>query len=257
MKFLEYLAYLTRIFHPRGTSRLLRLCHNPNKQEKAIHTILTYDKDVKIQIDTSSYLEWNLFFLGYESNIRNIINDRLKNGGVFIDVGANVGIHTLVASKKAKEVIAIEPIPETAKRLAENCIINNIKNVKILQCSVSNRNGQATIYKGGFGQNGASSFYPDENTTEGIKCEVLTLDSMIKEKKVDFIKIDAEGEDGRVLLGAKAIINRDLPIIIFEYSKKWEKSGVSFSEIKDLLYMYDMRILNNDKFCHEVFCLPK
>lgn len=222
-----------------------------------IQTIFAYEPDLMIHINTASALEWSLFFLGYESGIRNIIKTKFQDNGTFVDVGANVGIHTLVAAKRAKEVIAIEPMPENADRLDENCRLNNLNNVTILRCLASDREGHRMIYKGIAGQPGSSSLYPDEDMKEGLICKSVTLDSLFKDKKVDFIKIDAEGEDGRILLGAKATITRDKPIIVFEYSHKWKEAGVSLEEIKGLLVGYEINILNGNEICAEIFCLPK
>lgn len=255
-KVLIQLARLTRIFHPRGTQRLLRLLHDPKTIEEGIQTILTYN-GVRIQVNTYNYLEWNLFFLGYAANLIRVIETQFRGGGTFVDVGANVGIISLVAAKRAKEVIAIEPISENVDRLEQNCRLNNFNNVRILQCLVSDQESERTIYKGILSQLGASSLYEDENTTDGIKCDTFTLDFLFKDKKVDFIKIDAEGEDGRILLGARKIIERDRPIITFEHSVKWKNAGVSANDLKSLLEGYKVTVLNGDEICSEILCIPE
>ena len=109
---IEIIATLTRIlpFFP-GEERVLRLIYNPDKrQNDYLQAIISYGGDLKIAVDTRSFIEWQIFFKGYyEKHVVNLIKNKLPRGGVFIDVGANVGCHSLIASRIASKVIAIEP----------------------------------------------------------------------------------------------------------------------------------------------------
>ena len=118
---IKILAWLTRKFHPRGTERLLRLVYHPDKV-RCFNAIIPYDGDLRIHINTASFIEWKLYFYGYhDPELVGLIKQHFKSG-VFVDVGANIGVITLIAAKAAREVIAIEPIPGIARRLRQNCV---------------------------------------------------------------------------------------------------------------------------------------
>jgi tRNA G37 N-methylase Trm5 len=143
--FLESLASITRKFHPKGTERFLRLFHDPDKV-KGIETIASYD-GLKIHVNTSSFIEWQIFFKGsYEKDIADLIKKYLPRGGIFVDVGANVGVHTLTAARIASQVIAFEPVPQTVSRLKDNLTLNGFTNVEIRNEVASDLPGTLTLH---------------------------------------------------------------------------------------------------------------
>ena len=230
---IEAIAKLTRRFHPKGTERILRLFYHPNKrQNDFIETIIPYDKDLKINIRTNSFIEWQIFFKGYyEPTVTNLIKRYLLKGGVFVDIGANIGEHSMVASKIASKVIAIEPSKELTNRIKNNCDLNGITNVTILPLAVSDKEGITPFYESKDCHLGKGSFYGNGNK---IDIETKALDEILKnEERVDFIKIDTVGNDGKVILGALKTIEKYHPVIIFEYSiKSWKISGVDLETIE-------------------------
>src|SRR5579859_3078445 len=98
---LEKLAALTRKFHPRGTERILRFIHNPDRHvQTGLKTIVPYAENLRLYINTGSFIEWKVFFYGYyERHIAELIAKYFPAGGTFVDVGANIGIHTLTAAE--------------------------------------------------------------------------------------------------------------------------------------------------------------
>ena len=240
---IKTIAKLTRRFHPKGTERILRLFYDPDKrQNDFIETVIPYDKDLKIHINTGSFLDWEIFFKNYyELPIIKLIKKYLPKGGVFVDVGANIGCHSLIASKIAKKVIALEPVKIVAERLKSNCELNNLGNVSILQLAASDEEGIVSFYKtkdksSDAGMGTLCQHARPEKDTEEIKVESKTLDNILREEKVDFIKIDADGYDGKVILGAIKTIEKYHPVIVFEYCKDfWDSSGIYLNAIEDLL----------------------
>jgi len=153
----------------------------------------------------------------YESKIRKYIN--LKKG-VFVDVGANMGKHTVVLSKqlnKNGKVIAIEPEPNNFKILEKNIKLNKLKNVIPLNLACYDSNGFLDLYLDAEGAGTGHSLA--EKVGPKISVKIRTLDNILKElkiKKVDIIKIDVEGAEPNVLKGATKILKKDHPKIIFE-----------------------------------------
>ena len=112
------LAQVTRRVHPRGTDRMLRLAHNPDSRPWWIDTVAPLGQELHLHVSTRSFIEWSVFFYGaYEKHMPRLIRAFVPPGGVAVDVGANVGVHTLAMWKAAcmgsspGVVIACEPIP--------------------------------------------------------------------------------------------------------------------------------------------------
>src|SRR5262245_9208528 len=85
---LEVLAQVTRHFHPRGTDRLLRLLHNPDRRTWWIEGVRRMDGDLALQVSTRSFQEWRIFFYGfYEEATSWLIHAFVPPGGVAVDVG--------------------------------------------------------------------------------------------------------------------------------------------------------------------------
>lgn len=171
-----------------------------------------YDRNLKIHINTSSFIEWNIFFGYYEQDIVKIIKKYLKSDDVFVDVEANIGCHTLIAAKICKKVITIEPEPNVRKRLIENIKLNNLKNVEVYDYAISDYIGETTFYPPDVNNpnKGVGSLYYKNGLKQGgIKIKVITLDKLLEnESKIDFIKIDVEG--------AKNIIKKINPLVLYK-----------------------------------------
>lgn len=194
---------------------------NPKHPRNHFEAIISYDDTLKIHINTKNFIEWEIFFFGYyEKSVVDYIKKKLPKGGVFVDVGAGIGCHALVASRIASKVIAIEPEELSRKKLLENVERNSLGNISIYPGAVSDCVGAARLYlpkKESSNQMVASLIRHDHNSDRYVDVEVVTLDELLKnELRVDFIKIDAEGLSQKVLLGAKEIIKKYRPIILYE-----------------------------------------
>ncbi|MCX7698096.1 MAG: FkbM family methyltransferase [Candidatus Goldbacteria bacterium] len=224
-KLIKTLAFLTRnLPYIKGEKRIWRLIYNPDKrQNDYIETIIPYDKNLKIHINTSSFIEWDIFVSGYyEPHIVKLIKKYLKKDDVFVDVGANIGCHTLIAAKICKKVIAIEPEPNVRNRLIQNIKLNNLKNVIVYDYAISDYVGEGNLYPplDDNSHKGLSCliYKNDLNLkNESIKVKVITLDELLKnEEKINFIKIDIESFNRTAIFGAKNIIKKFNPIVLYE-----------------------------------------
>lgn len=157
--------------------------------------------------------------MGYEKQSIDLFERFLKPNSVFVDVGTHVGFFTVLAAKKIGpdgKVYSFEPIPENIAALKKNIALNKLNNVEIINHAVSSRSGDQVfkIRK----DTGLSGFYdhPLGETIREIKVKTSTLDEHFKNKKIDFIKIDTEGNELKVLKGAKKTLknNPDAKIIL-------------------------------------------
>lgn len=162
----------------------------------------------------------------YEKKELEMCRQLLQDGQTFIDVGANIGWYSLQLARlfPAATVLAIEPIPATFEYLKQNIHLNGLTNIQSFNCGCWKEMDTLTF-----------SYYPEQSGNasilnvsgyEGaqpIKCLVVKLDDFAKQRGLhpDFIKIDVEGAELRVLEGAGKILKRDQPIILAESVKEW------------------------------------
>lgn len=221
-----------------------------SKFKKEMVKDVFYDnKKFRIIINPKNgYLDAQIYTGGlYEKHIvREIINNT-KEGDVCIDVGANIGHHTIIMSQNVKDtgkVYAYEPIPKIKEQMEKSLSLNNIKNVDTIQIALSDKEEvlELNICKESIA---SSSLVNIMSTGEKITIQTKTLDSYNYDR-VDFMKIDVEGFEYNVLLGAEKTIAKNKPTIIIEYSPIYYRtSNPSHSkEILSFFKKYNYTILD-------------
>jgi len=159
-----------------------------------------------------------------EGDVNESILSCLKEGDVFVDIGANIGYYSVLVAKIVGEngrVISVEPIPSTAKILSLNLTLNNLKNVKVIQKAAWSNNRIITIHipKGFFG---LSSIYKPPTATDSIAVKGAPLDRILEVPKVDLLKIDAEGSEYQILKGGRKILRKTRYVVLEVSTKKDE-----------------------------------
>ena len=147
---------------------------------------------------------------GWEPNIRQAIRDNLPPGGVFVDVGANVGIMSFEASRIASKVIAFEPHPRNAQNLRRGIEANCIPNIVLHQMGLSDslRLITTTLATNAKVQPNAPNL-----------AQAIDGDSLLhREDRIDLIKIDVEGHEPSVLAGLRKTIETHRPRLIVEFN---------------------------------------
>jgi FkbM family methyltransferase len=136
--------------------------------------------------------------LCYEQETLSFIEAAVKPGGVFVDVGANIGGYTVRLAKKSR-VYAFEPHPLNYSLLRSNLKLNNLNEASAYNCAVSDTVGDAELYTSKF--HGCHSIVNRQE--EHVTVAVTTLDKILSDvKKVDVLKIDVEGAEPHVFRGA-------------------------------------------------------
>lgn len=127
-------------------------------------------------------------------------------GGVFVDIGANVGTYALALARHVGpdgKVIAIEPHPVTHARLAFNNAASGYTQVRLVAAAAGPADGELMIETDGENL-GASHIVSGEGSGKAIKVPSLRLQRILQEagaSHVDALKIDVEGFEDRVLIG--------------------------------------------------------
>ncbi len=149
------------------------------------------------------------------------IEKSININGLFIDVGANIGLYTLNFYSLFSSVIAIEANPTTFMILNSNIRLAGITNAIAMNVGASNASGFANLKVPNSGMLGGARFGDDApRDATDVKTRIDTLDALVKEQgdgnRVAMIKIDVEGHELEVLEGARGVIERDGPIILYE-----------------------------------------
>jgi FkbM family methyltransferase len=154
----------------------------------------------------------------YDSEKILFLRKVLKSSGIMIDVGANMGIYSLLLKDKFDFFILFEPIKETASICEANLNLNRVK-YKMFEMAVGNEKGSV-----GFSLKSDFDTTAKIDNKEGIyTVNIDKLDNIIKKEyysKINFIKIDVEGFELEVLKGAENLIDKSsVKIIQFERLK--------------------------------------
>jgi FkbM family methyltransferase len=136
----------------------------------------------------------------WEEDVYEVKETRLNRGGVVIDIGANIGAFSLYASYYGATVYAIEPEPNNLQALKNNIRLNDKENqVYVCPYAISDYKGTVII-----SDQGGDSTIVDSDIS-GAEVEVMPLDNffaLYHINEVDVLKIDVEGAEPEIILGA-------------------------------------------------------
>jgi FkbM family methyltransferase len=201
--------------------------------------------------DVRPYPEGSTHPYGYEPEIINVMEHFLEPGDVFIDAGASIGFHTCMASKLVEDeglVLAFEPHLESFAVLAHHVhVANRLNNVALFKLALWKDDCPA-MPLWSLNELGYSSLhhYLDDTRSEAV--EGVALDSFISQNEHPrMIKIDVEGTEGEVLLGAKETLQRGVDCVILELNYHiLEKTNRSDMVIRKYMAAmgYDMFLIN-------------
>lgn len=151
------------------------------------------------------------------SEFARFIEQALEPGGVFVDIGSNVGFFTLLAAKRVGptgHVYAFEPEPDICESLRRSRDANGLDQLETFQIALSDHDGEASFYRATDGT--ASSLVPEvperaKRYERVLTTPVTTLDALVAagklpRKDVSLVKVDVEGEEVRTVRGMKSAL---------------------------------------------------
>jgi FkbM family methyltransferase len=209
--------------------------------------VVAWHKQIRVYAYPGNETSQELFVTGcYEPNELSFLENVLKPGMVFVDIGSNMGLYTLFASKLVGEegvVVAIEPSDREFDWLKANLELNHCSNVEAISAAVSDcsTNAELLIAENAHsGHNTLGSFsYPGVLIVRRQRVQKKPLDDLIRQQglqRVDVIKIDVEGHELFVLKGALDTIRRFRPILLIElFNRSLDLQGCKSEEVLDLL----------------------
>jgi len=165
----------------------------------------------------------------------------------FLDVGANVGSFTILAGGAVgARVTSVEPIPETFAHLERNVALNGLAaRVRACQCGLSDSSGALRFTKGLDTVNRILA----EGEDSGVEVPVRTLDDLVGSDVPVLIKIDVEGHERSVLLGAsRTLADPRLLAVVMETNGSGARYGISDAELVSLMQVHGFSAYGYDPF---------
>lgn len=176
--------------------------------------------------DLASYIERQVYVLGgYESPLIALFLELIASGKgkSFLDVGANVGTHSVTLARQFCHVYAFEPNPEVLPSLKRNIALNGATNITVVEAGLSDGNGEQPFFVPAGGNKGMGTF----STVEQYDVAVAPLGRLHVERGDDVVarlgiedvgavKIDVQGLEPAVLRGLRETLARDRPVVWFE-----------------------------------------
>ncbi len=196
--------------------------------------------------DLSSFIDWETYFYGaYEPEVLSLIAELANRAGsdhaAFIDVGANVGQHSLFAASRGLRVVAFEPWDVARGRLEANVGDNGLTNVQVFACALGREDSRQEMYVPAGVNTGTGSLLADynpDNNTATQPVDVRRGDGVLREVRLpptSILKLDVEGTERAVLEGLQRFIQCSRPSIIMEVSAETRQSFASAEEFMALL----------------------
>lgn len=217
-------------------------CQNKNYSTRAIRTCKRYG--INYELCLNDYQCWVLYFYSDSDSSFGVLK-HIKEGQVIIDVGGNIGQTAMMMALKtgsAGKIISFEPYKKTHDAFLKNLSLNkNIENVVAEKFALGEQATQLGMLEECTTNSGGTRLASITDTAHAHTqvVNVITLDSYIEEKKlnrVDFMKIDVEGFEMKVLLGGKKTLQKYFPELYIEIDDfNLKKQNNSAQEMLDFL----------------------
>lgn len=194
-------------------------------------------RGVRMCLHFDSKLAQAIYCQEFELKERQFLNAFLRPGDVFVDVGANIGLFSLLAARrvgKSGKVYAFEPTTKIYERLCENVQLNQFSNILCFQLALSDERGEFPFFASQDGFDAWNSLAQpiagDSFSVETV--ETTTWDTFAEKHslvgRVTMMKVDVEGWETRVVSGASTMLSRvDAPVLQVEFTEKAARSANS------------------------------
>lgn len=180
----------------------------------------------------------------YEFSLYTFLKDYLTSTSeaVCIDIGANIGNHSMTMARYGKTVHSFEPVPFIFKVLSENKAINDFSNLNLHNIALGNENSEVEmmiVNENNSGQSRISEKYVGQPPGKKVIAQQVKGDDFFEKlglDRLDLIKIDVEGHETQALLGLMETIKKHKPLVIFEWNDLLTKQGFSDHNLFESLF---------------------
>ncbi|NBM17487.1 FkbM family methyltransferase [Streptomyces sp. GC420] len=219
-------------------SRYLNAHLRDHPRRRVVHTRF----GARFAVETQDLIQRYIYLFGvWEPHMTHWLRRRLRPGDAFVDVGANIGYYSVLASQLVGHegrVVAIEASPQFHQRLRQNARLNACDNVRAVNTAVSGSREMLTFVLASSKNMGANSIVPYDGPAEStFEIEALPLAEVLSAEEIEtarVIKIDVEGAEGGVVRGLAPVLDRlrpDAEITVEVTPDRMRQLGESVEEL--------------------------
>ncbi|MER5561055.1 FkbM family methyltransferase [Streptomyces sp. NPDC002506] len=198
-----------------GKAALAARYLNPRLGDQPRRRVTQDRYGARFAVDTQDLIQRYLYLFGvWEPHMTHWLRQRLRPGDAFIDVGANLGVFSVLGSRlvgSAGKVVAIEASPAFHRGLLRNVALNHCDNVRAVNTAVSDGHRTLTFVLAGSRNMGANSIVPYDGPAESsFEMGAVPLSELLEPAEVArarVIKIDVEGAEGSVVRGLAPLLD--------------------------------------------------
>lgn len=229
-----------------------------NDRKLAVPMIVPWHHRARLSLYLGNDISRQIYIAGcIDPNEFAFLDRFLEPGMTFLDAGANEGIYSVFAAQLVGSegtVWAFDPSQREISRLTRNVELNNSR-VRIFPVALADQIGEATMLVAGYGHEGLNTMGQFFHEVEGATKELIpvtTLDDIVKEnplERLDFIKIDVEGAELKLLQGAATTLRRYRPLLLLEVADRTlRQQGSSREQLLDYLRTLDYELYIFDPY---------
>lgn len=244
---------------------------NPYLAWRSFSTVATTTFGAKVAVTLPDFIQSRIYFFGFwEPHLTQFIKKSLTKGDYFVDVGANIGYFSLLASDivgQEGRVFSVEASPSIFRKLQNNVTLNKFQNIRLFNMAAADRDCMLSIYLGNDTNLGATTTVASVAAKGEQKLEAVIpakpLSSIIGEEnllRARIIKIDVEGAEASVIRGISSLLSK------FGDETEWVvevnpgSSEEKIDEVTNLIASfrsagYKLYQLTND-YCDGAYLLP-
>jgi FkbM family methyltransferase len=227
--FLRLLGHLNFIrFGVRD--RILRYLHNPDTAASEFFEVDFYGHAYPGNFN--NFIDWSVFYYGaYAREELSLIGNLLEpmEAPVVLDIGANVGHHSLFAATAASTVHSFEPFANVADKLKEKMARNRLANITLHEIGLGEATGSKLFNPPSANNPGTGTFLCADPQVNSLELRIERGDQYLEERKidrVDLIKMDIEGFEVFALKGLRDTLQKFRPVCFFEWSQEHRQDSM-------------------------------
>ncbi|MFI0238237.1 FkbM family methyltransferase [Streptomyces sp. NPDC016845] len=236
-----------------GKSRLSAQYLNPRLRDIPRQRVAESLHGDRFALDTRDLIQRYLYLFGaWEPHMTRWLETRLRPGDVFVDVGANIGVFSVLGSRlvgSTGRVVSVEASPTFHRRLLRHAGLNHCDNIRPVNTAVSDERKTLTFILASSQNMGANSIVPYDGPAEStFEIEAVPLTEVLEPDEVTrarVIKIDVEGAEGSVVRGLAPLLGelrRDVEIAVEITPDRMEQLGDSAEELLETMRKHDFHV---------------
>lgn len=240
----------TRLRKARDTLRIL--CNHPLARDQKMRTLMRYGAlQVTTRVSSAAvvpFVEGTRLTLEqwdgrradvavglFEFSEMAFVLHALRASSHFVDVGANIGLYTVLAGGVARaSCLSLEPVPDTFAQLRQNIRLNGLEDLVDARNVGVGRESDTLQFTN---TEGANNHVVVDGEGDGVEVPVRSLDDLIdaNREEVMIVKIDVEGWEEEVLRGGQQVLSRSDPLALIIEMCEGERYGFDEATIDDRL----------------------